>query len=220
MEIELYNKKGEDIGKTEIPERIFDFPWRPELVHLAFLAQRANSRQNLAHAKGRGDVVGGGKKPWKQKGTGRARHGSIRSPIWIGGGVSHGPKRERDFSKKINKKDKQLAIFSVLSKKLADGEIKILDSFCFEKGKTKEATSILRAFSFKDKRKGGGILVVAAKDNKNAALAVKNIERADSLSSASLNVYDLMTNRYVFLEKEAIKEIDTHYKLVSGRKKE
>ena len=119
MKTSLYNLKGEAIGEIDLPEKFFGYKWNPDLVHRVLMAQAANRRSPWAHAKGRGEVRGGGVKPWKQKHTGRARHGSIRSPIWKGGGVSHGPKKDRDYSQKVNKKMAKAAVFSVLSKKLA-----------------------------------------------------------------------------------------------------
>src|SRR3989339_1280264 len=117
MEAKIYNLKNEEVSSIKLPEDIFDRKFSEALVRQVLLAQLANSREPWAHAKGRGEVRGGGKKPWKQKGTGRSRHGSIRSPIWKGGGKSHGPTNERDYTQKVNKKMKRVALFSVLSKK-------------------------------------------------------------------------------------------------------
>ena len=116
MKINIYNLKKEKAGEIELSDRIFGVKWNADLVHQALNTQLANRRQPWAHAKDRAEVSGGGKKPWKQKGTGRARHGSIRSPLWIGGGATFGPSKERNFAKKINIKMKRLAIFSVLSR--------------------------------------------------------------------------------------------------------
>src|SRR3989344_8010007 len=140
MKTQVYNLKGEKVGDIELSDKIFARDWNPDLVHQVMLAQAANRRHPWAHTKNRGEVRGGGIKPWKQKHTGRSRQGSIRSPIWKGGGVSHGPVSERDFSKKINKKMLRAAIYSVLSKKLSDGQLKVIDSLELEAPKTKIAS--------------------------------------------------------------------------------
>jgi len=147
MKAELYDNSAKVKGDIDLPDRVFAAKWNPDLVKQALDAQLANSREPLAHAKGRGEVRGGGKKPWRQKGTGRARHGSIRSPIWRGGGVAHGPTNEKIFAVKINKKMKQAAIFSALSKKLADGELKVVESLAISEPKTKLAAKAIHSFS-------------------------------------------------------------------------
>src|SRR3989339_146560 len=151
MKVKVYNLEGKEVREEELEQSFFDIVVKPEVVQQAVEAQLANSRQVLAHTKGRGEVRGGGKKPWKQKGTGRARHGSIRSPLWKGGGVTFGPTKERNFSQKINKKAKQQALFSVLSKKLADQEIKVVDEIKIKNIKTKEMAKILGNF-FENKK--------------------------------------------------------------------
>jgi len=118
MNADVYNLNNEKVGTVELPENVFGAKWSPVLVKQVVDAQRANARDPWAHAKGRGEVRGGGRKPWRQKGTGRARHGSIRSPLWIGGGKAHGPRKERDYSQKVNKKMRRLALFSALSRKM------------------------------------------------------------------------------------------------------
>lgn len=147
METSIYNQKGAIAGKFTLPKGIFDMPWNADLVHEVVRLMNSNSRTNVAHTKTRGEVRGGGKKPWKQKGTGRARHGSSRSPIWVGGGVTHGPRNDQNFSRKINKKAKDKALFTVLSRKWKDGEVLFVDSISFEKPKTKDAKAVLIAFS-------------------------------------------------------------------------
>src|SRR3990167_5785591 len=132
MDITLYNQSGETIGTAQLPENIFAVPMNADVVHQALVTAQANARVAIAHAKGRGEVRGGGKKPWKQKGTGRARHASIRSPIWKGGGVTHGPTKERVFSKKINKKIARKALCMVLSSKVSEGTLRIIDQIQFK----------------------------------------------------------------------------------------
>src|SRR3989338_2870949 len=128
MEAKIYNQKGKVAGTVELPERVFAAKFRADLVHQVVESMRSNSRAGTADTKGRGEVRGGGRKPWRQKGTGRARHGSIRSPIWVGGGVTHGPLKEKNYKRKISKKMRAQALYSVLSKKLKEGEIVFIDS--------------------------------------------------------------------------------------------
>ncbi len=206
MNIDLYDNSAKVIGKTDIPERVFGVSWNPDLVKQALDAQLANARQPLAHTKGRGEVSGGGKKPWKQKGTGRARHGSIRSPIWRGGGVAHGPTNEKVFAVKINKKMKQAAIFTVLSRKLSDGEVKVVDSLVVAEPKTKLIVKVISAFMEKP-----SVLIVPNKENKNVYRASANLPKVKSLDPRSLNVYDLMRYKNILIEKDAVAAIDEHY---------
>lgn len=207
MKVEIVNLKNEKAGTLELPERIFGVKWNPDLVHQAVVAQQANAREPWAHVKTRGEVRGGGKKPWKQKGTGRARHGSTRSPIWIGGGVTHGPRNEKDYSKKINKKMKQLAIFSVLSKKIKDNEIMVVDSFSSASNKTNEwAKNLKNLVDLRSKS-----VLVLETSNKAFAKSISNIRNIDSMSPKSLNVFDVMKNRYIIFEAKAIEEMDKHY---------
>ncbi len=209
MQVSIYNLNKEKIGEFEVPERIFGKKWSPDLVHQALVTQQANNRNTVAHTKDRGEVRGGGKKPWKQKGTGRSRHGSIRSPLWSGGGVTFGPRKERIFERKINKKMNQSAIFSVLSKKMADNEIFVIDSFPMAK-KTAEFSKLIKNI-FEPKNTAAFIF---SEKNKNNFKFLKNIPRTSYLSPKSLNVYDLLNPKNIFIEKDSIKEISDHYKKV------
>jgi len=208
MKFEVVNIKNEKVGTIELNDKIFGVKWNPNLVHQALVAQLANKRDPWAHAKGRGEVSGGGKKPWKQKGTGRARHGSTRSPIWIGGGVSHGPVKERDFSQKINKKMKQAALFSVISRKIKDNEIMVVDNFDSVSAKAKEWSNVLKKLV--DLR--SKTLLVFKSENRNISKIISNISRVDTISPLSLNVYDLMKNKKIIIESKAVEEIEKHYK--------
>ncbi len=147
MEATIYNQQGKSSGKIKLPEAIFGAPWNADLVHEVVRLMNSNSRTNIAHAKTRGEVRGGGKKPWKQKGTGRARHGSSRSPIWVGGGVTHGPRNDQNYSRKINKKARIKALFSILSKKYKEGEILFIDSMNISAPKSKDAKTIISSLS-------------------------------------------------------------------------
>lgn len=139
MEANIYNIKGETSGKITLPESIFGLKENKDLLHQVVVSMRSNERAGTAHTKFRGEVRGGGKKPWRQKGTGRARHGSTRSPIWVGGGTTHGPRAEKNYAKKINKKMVTKALYVILSAKLRDNEIIFVDSLNFKTPKTKDA---------------------------------------------------------------------------------
>jgi len=171
MEATIYNQVGKPVGKTKLSERIFGVPWNADLVHEVVRLMNSNSRMSIAHTKTRGEVRGGGKKPWKQKGTGRARHGSTRSPIWVGGGVAHGPRNDKNFDRKINKKVKSKALFTILSRKFNEGEILFVDAINFNTPKTKEAKIILGSLSkingfdkLATKKMNAGIIALERKD--------------------------------------------------------
>lgn len=208
MKTDILNLKNEKVGTVELNEKIFNAKWNPGLVQQALLAQQANSRKPLAHAKGRGEVRGGGKKPWKQKGTGRARHGSIRSPLWAGGGVTHGPNKEKNFSRKINKKMKQAAVFSVISKKIKGNNFIVVDKFDGLKNKTKEWVNILKNIADLRSRN----ILIFGSVNKDFSKAVSNIPKMGVLSPKSLNVHDLLNNKKIIIESKAIEEIEKQYK--------
>lgn len=219
MQVELYNQNAEVIGETELPDGIFGVKMNPDLVHQAIVAQMANSRQVIAHTKGRGEVRGGGKKPWRQKGTGRARHASIRSPIWKGGGVAFGPTKERNFEKKINKKTKRKALFMALSSKFTDKELMLLDSLKLNAPKTKEALSVINGLSGKMtgyknmKKKRDSILFVMPEKDKMILQAVNNLPFVETTDAKSLNVRDLLEKKYLILLKDAVPVIEKTFRL-------
>ena len=222
MKVETYNIKGEKIGTTELTERIFGVLWRPALVKQVYDGEMANKRQPWAHTKTRGEVSGGGKKPWRQKGTGRARHGSTRSPLWVGGGVSHGPRNERNYEVKINKKMKRGALLSLLSRKLKDKEIIILDSFHLSQPKTQEVFSI-----FKNLRTVGGIYnlgirggkaILALPKNEVAIRASKNLPFISFMESRNLNLLALLKNKYLVLDKSGVETLEKTFLSVKSGK--
>lgn len=147
METTIYNTQGKSAGKIKLPESVFGLPWNADLVHEVVRLMNSNARSAVANVKTRGEVRGGGKKPWRQKGTGRARHGSTRSPIWVGGGIAHGPRADKNFDRKINKKARIKALYTILSKKLKEGEILFVDSISLAKPKTAEAQGIISSLS-------------------------------------------------------------------------
>lgn len=205
MEADILNKNKEKIGVFELPENVFKVKFNHDLVHQVFTSMMANRRQTLAHTKGRSDVSGGGKKPWKQKGTGRARHGSIRSPIWKGGGVTFGPKKERNFTKKINKKMKRKALLMTMSQKLKDAEIMIIDNFQIEKAKTKLMSKIIFNFLGLSKNvKKISALLVTAEPDKNIIRSAKNLPSVGILEVKNINLIDLLKYKYLIMSKDAI----------------
>lgn len=213
MNADVYNLQNEKVGTIELPAKVFGAKWSPILVKQVLEAQLANARSPWAHTKNRAEVSGGGKKPWAQKGTGRARHGSTRSPIWVGGGKAHGPRNDRDYSQKVNKKMKRTALFSVLSKKAKDGEVKVFESLVLEAPKTKVLASTLNAIlSMKKGEKRYDVLMVGNVANKNLFRASANLEKTLAIDATSLNVNDILNHKNIFIDKEAVATIVKHYK--------
>lgn len=213
MKTDVYNQKGEKTGTIDLPAEIFNVEFNPDLVNQVLRVQLANSRQVSAHAKGRGEVRGGGKKPWRQKGTGRARHGSIRSPLWKGGGATFGPTREKNFKLKINKKMKRRALFMVLSGKRNDGELVLVDDLQVAGPKTKLTASIFNNLKNKTKKDlDKGTLVVLSKKDENFIRSARNIPYLKTAPVDSLNIVDLLSFKYLLMPKEAIGVIKETYK--------
>ncbi len=205
MESKIYNQKAEEAGKIKLPDSIFGLKWNDDLMHQVVVSAQANKRAPIAHTKGRGEVSGGGRKPWRQKGTGRARHGSIRSPIWVGGGVAHGPTKEKDYSKKINRKMNRKAIFTALSRKLRDNEILFLDKIILVRPKTKDASEILKTISkikgfekLATKKKNRALLALPKKDS-DTVKSFRNIPGMEISETRNLNVLDLLTYKYLIM---------------------
>lgn len=201
MESKIYNQTGKEVGTLKIPEAVFGVPWNESLVHQVAISMMGNERIPTAHTKNRGEVSGTGKKPWRQKGTGRARHGSRRSPIWVGGGVAHGPRNEKNYSRKINKKMKTKALFAVLSKKFKDGEVLFLDSLSFKAPKTKEAKQIIssiskiKEFSGISRRKNAAFVSLADK-NDNTVKSFNNFSNMELGQIKDLNILDILKYKY------------------------
>ncbi len=203
MLVNTYNQKGEKIGQTRLPSEIFDVKINPDLTHQVIVSQMANRRKVIAHTKTRAEVRGGGRKPWRQKGTGRARHGSIRSPLWRGGGVTFGPRKERIFKKKINKKTKKLALFMALSGKIKNNLLILLDKLKIEKPKTKEMTEILKKLPCKNESS----LIALPELDKNLILAARNLPGVQTIQAKDLNALDLLSFKYLIMPKDSIKVI-------------
>lgn len=191
----------------ELPDGVFGVKWNADLVHQVAVSYAANARAGTAHVKDRGEVRGGGKKPWRQKGTGRARHGSIRSPIWKGGGVSHGPNKEKNYTKKINKKMAKKALYTMLSAKVRDRELIVLDEVQFPEAKTKHAAAAFKKFSEKDGfgkiTTGNGALVALARRDGAVQRALRNLPFVAVDEARNLNAYILLQHRFLVLSKDA-----------------
>jgi large subunit ribosomal protein L4 len=204
MKVDIYNQKGEVAGSATLPKEIFGVDLNSDLVHQVAVSLMGNKRQVSAHTKFRGEVSGTGKKPWRQKGTGRARHGSMRSPIWRKGGISHGPRTERIFEREIPKKMRRKALFMVLSEKAKGKNLIILDKFELEKGKTKEMAQILVKLPCKNE----STLIATANHDKKVFLATRNIKKTNIYDARNLNVLDLLNSKYLLITKDSIKTIE------------
>ncbi len=202
MKVDLYNMKGKKDGELTLPEEIFGVSVKPDLIYQVMRMQTLLRRQNSAHTKDRSEVRGGGRKPWRQKGTGRARHGSRRSPIWKGGGVTFGPRNERNYKKKINKKVKRAAVCMVLSAKKEKDFIYFVSKLDVKEPKTKEIREFLKN-TFCDK----STLVVLPEMNKNLILATRNIENVDTIQAKDLNALDLLTYKYLVIPEKSVEVI-------------
>jgi len=212
MKIDTYNQDGEKVGQVLLPKEIFEVPINPDLVHQVVICQMANKRKTIAHTKTRAEVSGGGRKPWRQKGSGRARHGSIRSPIWKGGGVTFGPRKEKIFKKKIPKKMRRKALFMVLSAKAKENLLLVLDKLEIKEPKTKLMAKILENLRSKiEGFKKGSVLIALPKVDKKVILAARNIPKTNTTLAQDLNVLDLLSFKYLILPKESIKVVETTF---------
>lgn len=201
--VTLYNVAGEAAGEIELNDGVFGVPYNEAVIHQAVVRQMANERLGTHATKTRGLVRGGGKKPWKQKGTGRARVGSIRSPLWVGGGTVFGP-TPRSHAKAMPRKARQLAVKSALSEKLRAGEIIVLDTLHFEGPKTKNMVSLLKTFDIE-----GKALVIDGGDAvMNTVLSARNIPGVKAYAPCGMNIYDLVHYTKLFLTQDAVKQIE------------
>lgn len=211
MKEAVYNNEGKKIGEVVLPAEVFDLPFNGDLVHQVMVSMQSNARTPIAHTKDRSDVRGGGKKPWRQKGTGNARHGSSRSPIWKGGGVTFGPRNDKNFSRKVNKKMKSKAFCTVLSQKLRDKEIIFLDDLVFADPKTAEAKKVVTALGkefegFVLKKKNAALLTIPAKDEA-LEKSFSNFNNLTVKKLADISLIDVLSNKYLIIE-EAEKSIE------------
>jgi len=210
MEFPLYNQEAKQVGTIDLADGIFGLPMNQDLLHQVITSQMSNKRQVIAHTKGRGEVRGGGKKPWAQKGTGRARHGSIRSPIWRSGGVTGGPTKEANFKKDINKKMMQKALKVALSSKARDGQLFILDSLTLEKPKTKEMDAVMKKFTTILGRLNN-VLLVTPTDAMVLYKSARNLPYLDTIEARNLNPLVLLEANRVILSKESLAVIEKQW---------
>ena len=203
--VKVYNMKAEEVGDLKLNDDLFALPYNEALVHEAVVAYNANQRQGTKSTLTRSEVRGHAKKPWRQKKTGRARHGSTKGPEYTGGGVVFAPK-PRDFSKKMNKTAKRLALLTALSQKIKQKELKVIDNFDIESAKTKDAQSFVDAFKF-----AGSTIVVGLALTDKTIKAVRNIKTLSVEDVNYLNTYDVVANKNVVLTKSAIKSIEEAY---------
>lgn len=213
----VYSQAGKEVGEVKLPAKVFGLSWNADLVHQVVTSMLSDSRVIYAHTKTRGEVSGGGKKPWRQKGTGRARHGSTRSPIWVHGGVAHGPNGLKNYDRKVNKKMKAKALYTILSKKMKDGEVLFVDKFEIAKPKTTDALEILKSLS-----KVKTASDIMTKKNNSAIIAIFGKKQAFEKSFANvgnvvvdevrnINPVDLLNMKYLVIENpaESIKFIES-----------
>lgn len=219
MNVNTYDHTGKVVGQTRLPSEIFEVPLNSDLLHQVVVSQMANRRQGTAHTKDRQEVRGGGRKPWRQKGTGRARHGSIRSPLWRGGGVTFGPRKEKVYERKIPQKMRLKALFMVLSEKAKNNFLIILDELKTEKlfssrpadggirPKTKTVAGILKNLPCKEK----SVLLALPSYDKNMYLSARNISKVRPMPVSEINALDLLSFQYLIMPKEALKVIKDNF---------
>ena len=202
--VAVLNMEGKEVGTLELNDAVFGVEVNEHLVHMAVLQQLANNRQGTQKAKTRSEVSGGGRKPWKQKGTGHARQGSIRAPQWTGGGVVFAP-TPRDYSFKLNKKEKRAALKSALTEKVNQNKFIVLDELKLDEIKTKALCEVLNNL------KAEGALVVLSDMDQNVIMSARNISGVETTQINSLNVYDVMKHKTVVLAKDAVAKIEEVY---------
>lgn len=211
----IYNQNAEIVGELNLSDKVFAVKVNEDLLHQAVVTQAANERQVLAHTKTKAEVRGGGKKPWKQKGTGRARAGSSRSPIWIGGGVTFGPRKDRNFAKKINKKMNQKALMMVLSDRLANNNLAVVDKFEMKEYSTKSFNGFVKKieniFTGADKKAKRSVLFVNDNKDDKVVFSARNLAGLEIINLENLNIIDLLKNKNLILTESAAKAINDRY---------
>jgi len=204
--VKVYNLEGKETEELKLSDSVFGLPANDDLVHQVYVSLMGNKRQVLAHTKNRGERAGSGIKPWRQKGTGRARVGSLRTPTWRGGGVAFGPTKDRNFKKKINKKMNAKAIAMVLSGKLRDKEIIILDKLELANKKTKEMAAVLKKFKLK-----GSVLLSFGEKEKDLMRLSRNLMKVKNIATDQLNVLEMLDSKNLIMSKESIKYLEKKY---------
>ena len=202
--LSVYNMAGQATGEEiELNEEVFGVEFNEPVVHQAIVMQQANERQGTSATKTRGMVRGGGRKPWRQKGTGHARVGSTRSPLWVGGGVTFGP-QPRSYKKDMPRKARRLAIRCALSAKVAEGQLVIIDNIAFDDFKTKRTVEMLKTFDAEENK----TLIITNGENENVELSARNLRKVTVINNGGLNCFDLLHNNKVFLDKNAVEKIE------------
>ena len=204
MKTAVYNLSGKETGSIELNDAIFNVAVKPEVVHQVYVSQAGNQRESIADTKTRGEVSGGGKKPWAQKGTGRARHGSIRSPIWSGGGVAFGPTSERNWKTKVNKNTRRLAVRMCLSDKAQNNGLFVVEDFNFEQPKTKLVAEFLENLPAKSKN----FLLLNDESNKNLLKISRNIKKIKTVRAKDASVLDLLSKQAVIVSKLGLAQLE------------
>ncbi|MGQ9603441.1 MAG: 50S ribosomal protein L4 [bacterium] len=199
MEIAVHTREGTTVGKIDLPEAVFNVSTSKHLLHEAVCCFLANQRQGTASTKGRSEVKASGRKPWRQKGTGRARSGTVASPVWVGGGIAHGPK-PRDYCYYLPKKARRLAIKGALSIRAKEGNLKVVDSFDLAQPRTKEAVKVLSALGVE----GSKCLLIVSEKRENLLRATSNLPRVRVMIAKDINVYDVLDSEKILVEKEAV----------------
>ncbi|HRY31210.1 MAG TPA: 50S ribosomal protein L4 [Candidatus Paceibacterota bacterium] len=218
MKLSIFDKKGKETKQIDAPKEIFGVRLNKDLLHQVVVSMKSNARPNVAHTKDRSEVSGGGKKPWRQKGLGRARHGSIRSPLWSGGGITFGPRKDKNYNRKINKKAQAGALAMVLSQKAQDGEIILIDSLKLESVKTKNAREILLALAKNKnlsdlaKKKNSSVIIALSEKNADVEKSFRNLKNVSLETIKGLNVIGLLNNKYLLIENP-----DSALKILGGR---
>lgn len=205
--VKVYNMNGQETGTIDLSKDLFEIEYNEPLIHQAVVTRLANDRQGTKGTLTRTEVRGGGKKPWRQKGTGNARQGSIRAPQWIKGGVVFAPK-SRDFSKKMNKTAKRTALFSALSQKIADNEFFVIDEIAVKEGKTKEMVAFKKAFNF-----NSSVLIVMNDNDGLVIRAARNVYELNTMSIDQLNTYDVVKNAALVIAKDAVLKLQDAYEV-------
>lgn len=205
MKTAVYNLTGKEVSTIDLNEAIFNVAIKPEVVHQVYVAQSSNTREPIAHTKTKGDVSGGGKKPWKQKGTGRARHGSIRSPIWRGGGVTFGPNNERNWKMKINKNTRRLALKMCLTDKAQSNVLYVVEDFNFSEPKTKLVAEFLTKLPAKNK----SFLLLNDESNKGLLKMSRNLKKINTVRAKDVSVLDLLSREAVIVSKKGLEQLDS-----------
>ena len=224
MEASVYDVRGNETGKVTLPENIFGLGWNADLVHQVVISMQANARQLVAHTKDRSEVRGGGRKPWQQKGTGRARHGSSRSPIWRHGGVTHGPRNEKIYAKKINRKMREKALLVTLSRKFKDGEVIFVDEFKMDSPQARTGKAMLKGLSGAGfsgiAKRANAALIALPRANRAVAKSFSNFGNIETTEVRNLNPVSILGSKYlIIVEPTAALEVLSKKKVIKTEDK-